>query len=241
MLSWFKKKREQGPKVVGRSPGGSPMLRYGGEEFAGHPMGFAAEETEGYAEERERGYEALFGESAEVLHEMVPFVPHVDVFQYPPTAERDFWTLATSGMSDLPMTLPRGVPREYRRGELIFYCDEPRPVYCELLRVMAHFPHDNKTWLGPGHTMPNGDPPAPLFEDTPDLDSLVFSASIVSPDNTLAERLVLNGDPVSFLWVVPITAAECEFKLQKGMDALYDLFDEVEHPHVFTGNRESYV
>jgi hypothetical protein len=40
---------------------------------------------------------------------------------------------------------------------------------------------------------------------------------------------------------VPITGAELTLKLEKGTDALLDLFDAHLHPFVFNGERESYI
>ncbi len=75
---------------------------------------------------------------------------------------RDVYTLVTSGMSDLEMSVPAGV-KAPRRCELILYCSEPKPEYIETMRFLAHFPHNQKTWIGSGHTVPNGNPPrAPL-------------------------------------------------------------------------------
>ena len=66
-------------------------------------------------------------------------------------------------------------------------------------------------------------------------------SSIIQNDSGLGERLAWHDEPVQLVWCVPITAAECELKLEKGTDALYDLFEEHQHPFVFSGDRESYV
>ena len=133
-----------------------------------------------------------------------------------------------------------GVGVEYRRAELIFYASEDRPEYMEFLRRLAHFPHDNHTWLHWGHTMPNGNPPEPIFGSRV-LDSIFFMPSILTPDSELGGRLSWNGESINFLWCVPITSAECALKLEQGTDSLYDLFDANEHPFVFDGGRDSYA
>jgi len=53
--------------------------------------------------------------------------------------------------------------------------------------------------------------------------------------------LVLDGDPVEFLWPIPITQAELELKLNRGYGAFMDRFDEVQHPIVLNPRRTSYV
>jgi hypothetical protein len=84
---------------------------------------------------------------------------------------------------------------------------------------MAHFPHHVKSWPGHGHTMPNGNPPAP-FWGSDSLHTLLFLPPIVTKDQTLPSELQLNDDPVEFLWVVPLTTTECSFKWKKGLDAI---------------------
>lgn len=223
-----------------RSKGGSRMYEYSGGEFDKPQIGFSDESHAAFQEQREKLYESLFGEADSVYHEVLPLVPHVDVYVYKPTSDRDFYTLITGGMSDLRMTLPRGVSSEYARAELVFYCKEPEKSFQETLRRLAHFPHDNKTWLSYGHTMPNGNPPTPVFGSAL-LTTFLFMPSIVAPESDLEKNLVLDGDPVNLLWVVPLTTAECEYKLENGVNGIYDLFDEHKHPVAFDHRRNSYV
>jgi hypothetical protein len=76
---------------------------------------------------------------------------------------------------------------------------------------------------------------------SPILDTLLFMQSIVSTDRTLPEELKLGGEPVHFLWVVPLTTAECNLKLEKGFNAILGLFQQHRHPHVYDPGRKSYV
>ncbi len=237
---WLRGLFGMGPEVVGRSAGGSRLLKYDGGEFDKPQVGFTDEATDELVKRRETVYEATFGAIGSVYHEMVPFLPHVDVYQFPPNDTRQFFTFLTGGMSDLPMNSPAKLGREYRRVELVFYATEEKLEYLEFLRRLAHFPHDNRTWLHWGHTMPNGTPPEPVFGSS-HLDSLFFMPSIVRPDSQLGERLEWRREPINLVWCVPITSAECELKLAQGTDALYDLFEARQHPFVFRGDRESYV
>lgn len=125
-------------------------------------------------------YERFFGKPLSVSHELLPVIPHIDVYTFKRSqADKEVYSLVTGGMSDLEMTLPRGADRDVpRRAELIFYCSEPREEYIATLRWVAHFPHNSKSWLGHGHTMPNGDPPAPFWGST-ELDTLFFLPPIV--------------------------------------------------------------
>lgn len=217
------------------------IYRHGGNEFSKSTIGFTEESTQGFFEAREATYEKLFGKAQEVFHEIVPFIPHIDIYVYPPGHKgRSFFTLVTGGMSDIEMTLPANAIGAASRIELIFYCEEPKKEYMEVIRRLAHFPHDNRTWLGNWHTMPNGQPSAQIWGSDV-LDSFMFMPTIVRPDSTLEKELVLNGSSVHFLWLVPISTPECDFKLKKGANALLDLFDKYNHPPVFNPKRESYV
>ena len=233
MNSWLDKKT---------APDGTQIIRH--ETFE-RQIGIPDERTVAFRRAREAAYNQLFGEALTVSHELLPQIPHIDVYTFKRTFKRPegdqfVYPLVTGGMSDLPMTLPPQAKDSPRRVELIFYCNEPREEYIQTLRSIAHFPHDSKSWLGDGHTMPNGNPPEPFWGST-DLDTLMFMPPIVSKDQTLPGILQLEGDPVHFLWVVPLTTAECNRKLQNGFDAMLDLFDQNRHPHVFDPHRKSYV
>ncbi|HUI82115.1 MAG TPA: suppressor of fused domain protein [Bryobacteraceae bacterium] len=188
-----KKKSEQ--EVT---PAGDVIYRYPASSWAASPVGLSDESTREFAELRAKVFERFFGEAHSVLHESLALVPHVDVHTYYRRGAdgRDTCTLVTSGMSDLEMNVPAGAKRP-RRVELIFYCDEPKAEYAETLRWLAHFPHDQQTWIGTGHTIPNGNPPAP-FWGSPILDTILLLSPIVKRDGTLPDELVLGGEPVHF-------------------------------------------
>jgi hypothetical protein len=219
----------------------STILRYPSDAFSKTQLGSPTESSLRFTAAREDAYTKLFGEAGTVSHEIVPLVPHIDVYTFPPAQKaRGWYTVVTGGMSDLRMTVPARAGAAPRRVELIFYCSEPLPEYVGILRRVAHFPHDKKTWIGYGHTMPNGDPPEP-FWGSDVLDTLLFMPTIVGPDNSLPKELVLDGDPVHFLWLVPLTTPECNLKLVEGFGAILRLFQRNRHPHVFNPARSSYV
>jgi hypothetical protein len=229
MSSWFKKER---------APDGTNIVQHG--EFQ-TKIGVAKDHAE-YSATRETVYERLFGKPLSVSHEVLPLIPHIDVHTFRRTqGKNEVYSLVTSGMSDLTLVLPHGANKDApRRAELIFYCSEPREEYISTLRWVAHFPHDSRSWLGHGHTLPNGNPPSPLWGSA-ELDTLFFLPPIVMKDQTLPEELILGGEPVHLLWVVPLTTAECNFKLTQGFDSMLDLFQQNRHPYVFDPHRKSYV
>ena len=119
----------------------------------------------------DRHIEKHIGKISMVFHEVVSDLVHIDIHQIPPSDERPYWTLVTSGMSDLPMTTPEG-REEFAHAELVLclpkswkmeqsdWKDEVHYWPIRWLKVCARFPHEYKTWLCWGHTLPNGDPPA---------------------------------------------------------------------------------
>ena len=58
------------------------------------------------------------GKIETVMHELASDLVHIDVHIVEPAAERDFYTLITSGMSDLPMTVPDSA-EAFRFAELM--------------------------------------------------------------------------------------------------------------------------
>jgi hypothetical protein len=235
---WFR--RKPGPTKIATSKGGSDILKYDQSSKTPKQYGFSAESTFDHVKDREAAYDEMFGECDNVYHEVLPLVPHIDVYRYPPNSIRPFFTLVTGGMSDVPMNSPEELGADFRRAELVFYAEDNKQEYSETLRRLAHFPHENNSWLHWGHTMSNGTPPEPMF-GSDSLDTLFFMPSILSPDSKLGERLSISSDPVNFIWCVPITSAECNLKLEKGTEALYDLFEANRHPFLFSEKRRSYV
>jgi len=204
-------------------------------------MGPAGKLTIDFVKQRDDVYQRRFGDANRVFHEIpTTLIPHIDVFEYYRTDDEGrVCVLATSGMSDLAMTLPVNTDRP-RRVELIFYCSETSAEYAEAMRQLAHFPHDQNTWLGAFHSFANGDPPIPMW-GSKILDTFLFLPPPVAEDQSLGEQLILDGDPVEFLWIVPVTTAESILKLTMGHKAILDLLDENSHPYVFNPNRTSYV
>src|ERR1019366_7903681 len=94
-----------------------------------------------------------------------PILSHVDIQVVLPTPERAFTTLITSGMSDRPMTTPKGQEsRAYTELVLSLLQDWPLdedslrderfywPI--RLLKTLARFPHEYKTWIFAKNTIP---------------------------------------------------------------------------------------
>lgn len=210
------------------SPDGSAVLRHEPRERAPE----VAVRDESAMEEIEAHIEQHLGEVDMVWHEIVSDLVHIDIHQVPPDDERPFWTLVTTGMSDRPMSVPEGA-EEFACAELMLclppdwplsqeeFADENNYWPLRLLKVLARLPHEYETWLGPGHTVPNGgDDPIAYAENT------AFTCAMILPPLALAppefHQLELDDRVINFYGVWPLYPAEVDLKLNKGLDALLD-------------------
>jgi hypothetical protein len=207
--------------------------------------------TVSHAKARDAAFEAIIGGEYE------SFVddreePHIEVRRYrgQPVKngpECDVWV--TSGMSDVEMTDDDGNPI---RRELIFYAP-PNGDYTTALTTVARFPFAHETYLDHRHSvrvygsffLPGG-AEALLASDGEDtsqitLPHVLLLWPLLKHHQSLGEELEIEECPVEFLWVVPISQAELELKLEKGTDAVLDLFETHRHPWLFDPTRKSYV
>ncbi len=179
--------------------------------------------------------EKHLGPIKQVFHELVSDMVHVDVHWVKPTKKRPWHTLVTSGMSDRPMTVPDPV-REYERAELLVqlprewkisdkaFRDENFYWPVRLLKMLARLPHEFETWLGTGHTIPNGDP-AEHYSDNTKLAGALIMPPLNAPEDFHCMESA-DGTPIWFYNVFPLYNEEMNFKLSKGLDALLSKFDK---------------
>jgi Suppressor of fused protein (SUFU) len=129
LFDWFRKKDSASPAEI--SAGGSKYIRHADKKQS--MPGLTEFSTLPYIEKREAAYQQMFGKYALVYDDEFPgLVPHIDVYVYEPSVGRDFYTLVTGGMSDLPMNVPGDVPKAPRRTEIVFYLpadQEPKREY----------------------------------------------------------------------------------------------------------------
>ncbi|MEZ4363555.1 MAG: suppressor of fused domain protein [Kofleriaceae bacterium] len=173
---------------------------------------------------------AQVGKPTHVIHELNGEAPpNIDVHVIPPIDEPVI-TLFTTGMSDHLMTLPPEVSLP-RRAELILRLPEGWPISEEALadprtgwpfrwlRLLARIPHRYDSWLAPTHTIPNGDPPRPLTDDTKQCCMLTVPPICVED---AADVVSSPSGPIMLLSVMPIYEAEMRFKLERGANALIE-------------------
>jgi Suppressor of fused protein (SUFU) len=152
----------------------------------------------------------------------------IDVLYVPPTEDRRYHTLITSGMSaramnvspesDAPtcLELMATLPRPWNPGAA------PDPGGSALwplreLRRLARLPQQSKTWIGWGHTIPNGSPPQPFAPDTK-LCGVIIVPSLMVPRGFY--ELATEGHTVTFYSIVPLYKEELALKDAIGMERL---------------------
>lgn len=186
------------------------------------------------------------GDPATVFHELISTTVHIDVHFVRPTPERPWVSLVTSGMSDIPMTVPAGA-EQFRFAELMIrlpadwqlsdeaFKQEENYWPIRNLKFLARFVHEYETWLSFGHTIPNGNPPEPFAPGIP------FTGTILSPPwiggDELATLHLPDGTAVHFWSLIPLHSSEMDFKLAHGADALFERLTAAGHSDLFNPAR----
>jgi len=220
------------------SPSGAPIYRY--EEPAPFELASGDEVTIAAIGEH---IERHLGPVSGVYHELISDKVHLDVHVVPPSADFPFYTLVTSGMSDRPMTVPPGAPADEAPpyAELCILLPstwnipadpadvasafEDENVYWPIrwLKMLARLPHEYDTWLGFGHTIPNGEEAEPFADDTK-LGCMLLLTALSLPEEF--QTLVVSPEKtVQFYTLYPIYREEMELKMEQGVDALIDRFE----------------
>ncbi|HEX2873264.1 MAG TPA: suppressor of fused domain protein [Polyangiaceae bacterium] len=201
--------------------------------------------------EAERWAEHLhqhLGGEATVFHELLSDTIHLDVLVYAATDERPFHVLVTQGMSALPMTVPDGA-EEHRFAELMVAlprdwvldgdaADEERWYWpMRTLKFVARLPHLHDTWIGLGHTIPNGHPAEPYAEGT-EL-CCVMSGPPLRFSDAMWKCQVAPGKTIRLYALLPLYEDEMNYKLEHGSDALFAKLDERSVDELFDVTRRS--
>jgi hypothetical protein len=218
---------------MGTEPGKEKLVSLSGDPIWVHdePAPFQPPEGEMCLEEISAHIHRHLGPVETVFHELVSDTVHIDVHIVLPTPDSPCVRLVTSGMSDLPMTVPAGLgaprhaelmitlPADWKLDKDSFKSEEWYwPV--RLLKHLARLPHKYATWFGVGHSIPHGDPATPYAPNTR-LCGAIIVPPLTAPDEF--NTLVIDADKViSFYSVLPVYQAEMDLKLRKGADALFD-------------------
>jgi hypothetical protein len=208
-----------------RSESGAPIYRHQARQRESEPALADEQNLEAISSHIER----YVGPPEMVFHEIVSDLVHVDIHWVKPTAQRNYHTLVTSGMSDRPMAAP---DPSLRYAELMICLPPNWPLTQEAfqdernywplrsLKILARLPHEHNTWLFASHTVPNGDPAQPFAENTRLCCALVFVPMLF--DQGFHTLQVNAGKTIHFLSLIPIYREELDFKLRKGFESLLE-------------------
>lgn len=175
-----------------------------------------------------------------------------------PDLDRDHTLLVTVGMSDQAMAVPREVqgnqPELYRHAELVLGLATSWPLDgehatwpVELLSRLTLLPQRHTTWLAAGHSVPNGDPPAPYAADTELCCALIaptfevddgFKQLRLAPSQQGPEGLI-PGVVVQFYGVIPLFHEEMQLKLAQGAEDLLDRLETFRVTEVLSPSRRN--
>jgi hypothetical protein len=187
--------------------------------------------------------EKHIGPIESVFHEILSDQVHIDIHWVKPTTKNPFHVLVTSGMSDKAMNVPASIdapkhlelymllPKDWKieggnfnTMEKVF-SDENAYWPLRWLKIIARFPHLYNTWVGYGHTIPNGEHAEPFAESTK------LGCVMLMPSISIGKEfyeLKTDEKTINFLSLFPIYKEEMEFKLKNGSDKLLDKLDEFE-------------
>ncbi len=209
---------------VERSESGAPIYRHQDRQRQWTPPQHPGE----HLEEVEAHVEKYIGKIETVYHEIVSDLVHLDVLFVPSSGNRPYHVLVTSGVSDEPMQVPEGMD-QWRRAELMMALPGDWPLDQESfkneanywpvrwLKLVGKLPHEYQSWIGWGHTIPNGDPAEPIANTG-------FTGVILLPPYWLSPEFfqlkTAQEETITFYNLVPLYQEELELKLQKGSEAL---------------------
>jgi hypothetical protein len=139
--------------------------------------------------------------------------PHFRVLRIKPADKSDVWTYASVG--SWAATEDQGHGLEFI---IAMPVQDPRAV--ELLAMTAYYHRGGR--LGLGHTLPIGEPWLPGSR----CDRLLLC--LPYPWGPDLQTCHVGDRHVDFLWLLPITKEECDFKVANGLEALESLFEDRE-------------
>jgi hypothetical protein len=192
-------------------------------------------------------FEEHFGPvQPQALIEIVPTGIPIAIHVVPPAAERNHYTLFTTGLAAHPMTVPGDDPsaKDYQFAELYIQLPGDWPIKDSLgdpnyswpihwLRRLAKYPHQNNTWLGgPVTVVDNDDPPQPIAPNSK------FTSMLLLADRNFTSR---GGATIQLYRLSPLYPEERDLERREGLAALMRALDEHEVSFVVNSRRPNAV
>lgn len=142
--------------------------------------------------------------------------PLIRVSERPPTNDRPYNVISTVGMCGQRMpALDRYMAdvTDYARIELAMATTRETHVAARVFRWLGAFPWRAVTWFGPGHSVKwfQGSDGSTLDEHYAAVLLMADPSFLSGPPAPDLSGLRFHGDPVRWLWVVPITQSERQF------------------------------
>jgi tetratricopeptide (TPR) repeat protein len=177
--------------------------------------------------------ERYFGTNKNVFHELVSPDIHVDILVIEPGKRHNYYVLVTMGMGAHRMNLPEELkaygldraeilvclPPDWRLDEEAMK-DENWYWPLRWLKIMARLPGEQDTWLGWGHTVPNGGP----FAGNTGFTTMMLTGPGAF-DEKARECKMPDGSVVNFYQMIPLYEEETQFKLKTNAELLLKLLD----------------
>jgi Suppressor of fused protein (SUFU) len=151
--------------------------------------------------------------------------PLVGVSERPPAGQRPYTVLSTAGMScqRMPVIEQMGdLAKGAARIELAIATTMPSTDAARVFLWLGQYPWREATWLGDGHCVPwyhepstfplGGGNEAVLFLDKP--------GSLLGPDVPDLSGFSFGGEPVRWLWLIPISDTERVLAAERGPTSL---------------------
>jgi hypothetical protein len=151
--------------------------------------------------------------------------PLAGVSERPPTPRRPYTVLSTVGMSCQRMPVIEQMGDEARsaaRIELAIATTMPSPDAARIFLWLAQLPWREVTWIGSGHSIPWYHEPAtfPLGGGNEAVLLLADPGVLLGPDVPNLSGFSFNTEPVTWLWVIPITKREHLMAAERGPGSL---------------------
>jgi hypothetical protein len=154
---------------------------------------------------------------------------HLDVYWIKPDEYRNYIILMTNGISSKPFETP-----DKQLSRYIELCILLPPNWklendswkkqknywpIELLKSIGRYPLENNTWLGYGHTIPNGE----YIIGTKFVATILLKSKILPDD---FQQIIYGEKIIELYTLFPLYKEELDYKIKHGTNALLELFDK---------------
>jgi hypothetical protein len=165
------------------------------------------------------------GEGAHYWDASMGKQPLAGISERPPTPDRPYTVLSTVGMSCQRMPVVERLvqdPAQYARIELAMATTMAPALAARVFLWLASYPWRAVTWFGPGHSVRWYHEPAtfPLGEGHEAVLLLDEPGGLAGPEAPDLSGYSFGGDPVRWLWVMPITEQERLVAKEQGSSQL---------------------